>query len=157
MPRHTFTVDQKRQLARHWLAARARGDEDQESFARRHGTTARRIRQWVRQYAPPDTTRRAREIVVEAVEQLQQLLDQLDTLNPDVVDDVAAQQPRLRPAPKGTPPPATSESRRSSTGAPPGVSRIAVAAVSTPSPSPPPAPTGSPPSRPFFDLADYDE
>jgi hypothetical protein len=78
MSRRTFSVEDKVRLVHEWAPARLRG-ERQESFARRHGTSARRLREFVAEIGLPQSPlETARRIVEDAIEDLQALLARLD-------------------------------------------------------------------------------
>jgi len=151
MPRRTFTESEKRQLAQCWLATRTHG-ETQEKFAARHQTTARRVREYVHEFIADHPVERAREIIGDALERLQQLLIQLDG-NLDRVDGVAPCSSRQLP----TGGPLTTTSRPIS-GAPTGaVDSTTNSGTTTPPPAPAAAPLGAPRERYLFDLGEFDD
>lgn len=75
MGRRTFTVEEKKAIATGWAEARAAG-ESQQSYAARWSASPRRVREFVREYAPhvgPRLPADAQEAVRAAIEALLRL------------------------------------------------------------------------------------
>jgi hypothetical protein len=85
MGRRTLTPQEKRALAEGWIAARSQG-ETQAAYARRHGTSARRIRQFVSEYVPvecpEDTVRHMLEEALAAVHQALRSVERMASTAP---------------------------------------------------------------------------
>jgi len=78
MARRNFTPADRVALAQAWAEARAHG-ERQEEFAARSGVSARRVRQFAREHGVVEVpVEQARQLIVDAIEQLQRLLAGID-------------------------------------------------------------------------------
>jgi len=91
MERRSFSEAEKILIARGWSTARDQGIS-QEAYARHHRTTARRVREFVAEYAPSRSSEHTRAIVVSAIAQLQAVLAQLDCVETTALPDEPARQ-----------------------------------------------------------------